>query len=150
MPQLIRTTSAHEGFQNLVIQLNRYLHEKDGDEHAFYAQFNKSDSLSEVVVLEENGVAVACGALRKFDGERVEVKRMFSEPEMRGRGYAGMVLKELEKWAAELGFRECILETGNRQTEAVGFYHKSGYTIIPNFGPYIGVDNSICFSKQLV
>ena len=60
-----------------------------------------------------------------------------------------MVLKELEKWAAELGFRECILETGNRQTEAVSFYHKSGYSVIPNFGPYIGVDNSICFSKML-
>lgn len=96
-------------------------------------------------MLEENGVAVACGALKKFYGER---KCMLSETDMRGRGYAGMVLKELEKWAVANGFRECIFETGKRQTEAAGFYQKSGYTIIPNFDPCVGVNSSFCFSKK--
>jgi GNAT superfamily N-acetyltransferase len=80
----------------------------------------------------------------------MEVKRMFTVPESRGKGLAGFVLTELEIWATELGYSKCILETGRRQPEALALYKKAGYAIIPNYGQYAGVDNSVCFEKKLV
>jgi len=68
---------------------------------------------------------------------------------MRGRGIAQMALAELEKWAAELGYKKCILETGKRQPEAIRLYEKSGYKIIPNYGEYLNIENSVCFEKEL-
>jgi hypothetical protein len=55
----------------------------------------------------------------------------------------------LEKWTAELSYGKCILETGIKQPEAIGLYKKSGYTVIPNYGQYAGIENSVCFEKQL-
>ncbi|MEL0226548.1 MAG: GNAT family N-acetyltransferase, partial [Flavobacteriaceae bacterium] len=60
------------------------------------------------------------------------------------------ILTALEIWAANEGFIEAILETGKAQIEALSFYPKQGYTVIPNFTPYVGVENSVCFSKPLV
>jgi putative acetyltransferase len=59
------------------------------------------------------------------------------------------VLSELESWAAELGYPKCVLETGKRQPEAIALYEKQGYQRIPNYGQYIGVENSVCFEKVL-
>jgi GNAT superfamily N-acetyltransferase len=80
----------------------------------------------------------------------MEVKRMYVLPEARQRGIASLVLAALEEWAREMGYTWTVLETGNRQTEAVAMYDRNGYTRIPNYGQYIGVTNSICFGKQLV
>ena len=74
---------------------------------------------------------------------------MFVLPEYRGRGIASAVLSELEAWARELGYTRCILETGKKQPEAIRLYQKSGYTIIPNYGPYEQVENSVCMEKAL-
>jgi putative acetyltransferase len=59
------------------------------------------------------------------------------------------VLKALEDWAKELGYHKCILETGKRQPDAIALYQKNGYSIMPNYGQYQGVTNSVCFEKQL-
>jgi putative acetyltransferase len=67
----------------------------------------------------------------------------------RGKGVAFGVLSELEKWAAELKYKKCILETGNKQIAAINLYQKSGYNRIENFGKYQGVGNSVCFEKLL-
>jgi GNAT superfamily N-acetyltransferase len=74
---------------------------------------------------------------------------MFVLPERRGRGVAKSILSELEAWANELNFSECILETGFKQPEAIGLYRKSGYETIPNYGQYSGVENSVCMKKSL-
>ncbi len=79
----------------------------------------------------------------------MEVKRMYTSPESRGKGIASAVLKELEKWAAELSYKKCLLETGKKQPEAIALYLKSSYNIIPNYGQYAGVENSVCFEKKL-
>ena len=57
------------------------------------------------------------------------------------------ILAELETWAAELSFAKCILETGKRQPEAIGLYKKNGYKLIPNYGQYAEIENSVCFEK---
>jgi len=79
-----------------------------------------------------------------------EIKRMFVRPERRGRGIARSILSELETWAGELGFLECILETGLKQPEAIELYRKSGYETIPNYGQYEGVENSVCMRKSIL
>jgi putative acetyltransferase len=77
----------------------------------------------------------------------MEIKRMFVNPELRGKGIATKVPIELENWVRELNFSKCILETGKRQPEAIRLYQKNGYEIIPNFGQYKNVGSSVCFEK---
>ena len=74
---------------------------------------------------------------------------MYTKPEVRKYGLASKVLKELEQWAFEEHFENTILETGKRQVEAVKFYQKNHYLSMPNFGPYQGIENSVCFKKTL-
>jgi GNAT superfamily N-acetyltransferase len=149
MLTIIRTTSSHPDFISLVILLDKDLQQRDGEDHAFFKQFNKIDSLNQVVVAFDDDLAVGCGAIKRFNEDTVEVKRMFVLPEMRGRGIAAQILKELEIWAKELGFENTILETGIRQPEALRLYEKNNYRVIPNYGQYIGVTTSVCFIKKL-
>jgi putative acetyltransferase len=148
MITIIRTQSDNIHFQTLVKELDKDLAIRDGDEHAFYAHFNKSDKIKHAIVTFDGELAVGCGAIRVFDENCMEVKRMWVEPSHRGKGIASMMLKELESWAQELGLNKCILETGNKQLEAIELYKKNNYTIIENFGPYQGIANSICFEKK--
>ncbi len=147
--QTLRTTSENPDFQNLVKQLDAYLAVMDGDEHAFYHQYNKIDMLKNCIVIFDNDDAVAIGAIKALDSKSMEVKRMFTLPKKRGKGLASAILKELETWTKELGYEKTILETGKRQNEAIALYQKCGYQVIPNYGQYIGIDNSVCFEKEL-
>jgi len=58
-------------------------------------------------------------------------------------------LAELERWAVELGYGRCVLETGLRMPDAVAVYTKKGYGRMENFGQYVGMENSVCFEKVL-
>jgi putative acetyltransferase len=149
MISLLRTNSDDQDFIELVKSLDAELAERDGKDHPFYAQFNKIDKIKFVVVAYENGKPVACGAIKEFSPEIMEVKRMFTSPESRGKGIAGEILGELEMWASELSYKKCILETGKKQPEAIQLYEKNGYQIIPNYGQYAGIENSVCFEKNL-
>ena len=149
MIKLKRTDSAHQDFIALVRALDADLARRDGSDHSFYAQFNKIDKIKYVVVAYEDGKPVGCGAIKEFAPGIMEVKRMYTLPECRGKGIATKVLDELEKWAAALGYEKCVLETGKRQPEAIGLYQKSGYRVIPNYGQYAGVENSVCFEKEV-
>ncbi len=149
MQKLIRTDSKHPDFVDLVSHLNSYLKTVDGDDHEFYMQYNGIAVLKNTVVAYINDTPVGCGAFKAFSDNSVEIKRMFTLPEYRGKQIATHILTELETWANELGYKSSILETGKRQIEAVNFYKKNKYKIIKNFGPYKGVDNSVCFEKEL-
>lgn len=144
---LIRTNSDHTDFRILVSLLDKDLSVRDGEDHAFYAQFNKVDAIKEVVVAYKNDTAVGCGSIKPFSETEVEVKRMFVHPDNRGQGIASDILTELENWARELHFTACVLETGKKQPEAIALYQKMGYVIVPNYGQYIGVENSVCMRK---
>ena len=150
MLQIIRTNSSHPNFISLVKLLDAELAERDGDDNVFYAQFNKLDMIKHVLVVYEKDKAIACGAIKEFDPTIMEVKRMYTLPEYRGKGIATKILIELEKWAAELNYKKCILETGKKQPEAIQHYKKSGYRLISNYGQYAGVENSLCFEKEVI
>lgn len=149
MLKIIRTDSENKDFQELVKLLDEDLAIRDGAEHAFYAQFNKIAMIKNAVVAYQNETAVACGAFKGFDENSVEIKRMYVRPENRGQGIAVKVLLELENWAKELGLEFAVLETGKKQPEAIRLYKKSGYELIPNFGQYEGIENSVCMKKSL-
>jgi GNAT superfamily N-acetyltransferase len=150
MIKLIRTNSNHSDFRRLVALLDQELSEADGDEHPFYAQFNKIDNINHVVVAYLNDVPVGCGAIKRFSDDTAEVKRMYVLPEYRKQGIARKMLKQLESWALELNYDYTVLETGKRLGSAVALYQKENYRIIPNYGQYVGVENSVCMKKSLV
>ncbi len=147
--RLIRTNAGNMDFQMLVRDLDLDLSIRDGADHSFYDQFNKIDNIQFAVVAYDETLPVGCGAIKAFSEESMEVKRMFVPVQHRGKGIAQMVLLELEAWAAEMNFSKCILETGKRQPEAIALYKKAGYKIIPNYGQYENVENSVCFEKIL-
>lgn len=144
-----RVTSTHPDFIALVSCLDAELAQRDGDEHAFYHQFNSIDTIQHCIVLYDASEAVGCGAIKTYDTTTVEVKRMYVMSSQRGKGLATQVVLELEIWAKALGYEKCVLETGIRQPEAIALYKKNGYTQIPNYGQYIDVENSVCFEKLL-
>ena len=112
--KLKRTNSADPDFVALVADLDKYLAEVDGDEHDYYAQFNGIDKIANVVVAYEAEEAVGCGAFKPYSDSIAEIKRMFTKPEHRGKKIGALILAELESWANELGYTECILETGQK------------------------------------
>jgi putative acetyltransferase len=146
---IVRIDTDHPHFLGLVQRLDAELAERDGPDHAFYAQFNKTAALAHAVVAYLDGQPVGSGALKPFAEGTMEVKRMYTLPEQRGKGVAATVLAALEQWAAELGCQRCVLETGHNQPEALAMYHKHGYQRIPNYGQYAEVGNSVCFEKLL-
>jgi putative acetyltransferase len=144
-----RTDSDDKDFRDLVELLDAELKIRDGADHSFYSQYNKIDAIRNVIVCYDQDVAVGCGAFRQFETDTVEIKRMYVKDGARSKGIGHLILKELEKWAAELNFNHTILETGKKQHEAIKLYHKAGYQTIPNYGQYANVDNSICMKKAI-
>lgn len=149
MLKLERTDSGNDDFKALVALLDEDLRKRDGEDHSYFKQFNKIDNLRHVVVAYDHHEPVGCGAIKPYNGDTAEVKRMFVLPNMRGKGIAGQILRELECWAKELGFKYTILETGKRQPEAIRLYEKSSYRVIPNYGQYTGIATSVCMTREL-
>ena len=127
--RLIRTDAGDPAFQALVAELDKDLAIRDGEDHAFYDQFNKLHDIKHAVVVFDGSEPVGCGAFKPSEGDAVEIKRM--------------------RWAHELGYQRGVLETGVKQPEAIALYTKRGYRIIPNYGQYAGVETSVCFEKEL-
>ncbi len=147
MLKLIRTNFTNPDFIALAKLLDDELAESDGDAHPFYAQYNKIENIQNVIVAYSDDIPAGCGALKKYSDNTAEIKRMFVKPGFRGNGISKSILKELESWAGELNFSECILETGKKQLAAVKLYQSSGYKIIPNYDQYASAELSICMKK---
>lgn len=150
MFHLKRATSNHIDFKTLVSLLDADLAIRDGADATFYAQFNAIVDVLPTVIYYSNNIPVACAGIKKVDSTIVEVKRMYVLPAHREKGIASKILNELERWAIEIGYTHCILETGLRQPEAIALYKKNGYDITPNYFPYEGIVNSVCFKKILI
>ena len=127
-----RTNSDNLDFQNLVSKLDRHLALKNGKDNDFFTQYNKIDKIRNVVVVYDlAGSAVGCGAMKEYSDDIMEIKRMFVLVDKRGKGIASQILSELQDWAQELGYKKCILETGDKMIEAIAFltayeYHSLG------------------------
>jgi GNAT superfamily N-acetyltransferase len=114
-----------------------------------------ADILTSILVLDNDNDtdtdrdrAVGHTALRPH-GNSLEVKKVFVRPEYRGRGISKMLMAEVEVIAHEQGVTSLVLQTGNRQPEAIALYLAVGYREIPVFAPYDVMDVSVCFGKEL-
>jgi GNAT superfamily N-acetyltransferase len=145
-----RTTPEDKNFQKLVSLLDQDLLNRYGAAQEYFSPHNKIDPSARAVIVYAGKQPVGCGCYRPMaEPGKAEIKRMFVLPEWRGRGVAKTILHELEIWAASEGYQEAVLETGNGQPEAISLYGRCGYGIISSFGPYVGLEESICFGKQL-
>jgi putative acetyltransferase len=149
MITLLRTTSSNVDFNPLVEGLDRELWQRYREEQANYAPLNKIESNTMAVIAYLDNHAAGCACLKECDKVIAELKRMYVLPAFRGHGIAGRILAELECWARECSIKKIILETGEKQPEAISLYLKAGYEPIDNFGPYADMPASICMSKDL-
>lgn len=94
------------------------------------------------------GVPIGHAALR-WAGDDLELKRMYVVPAHRGRGVSTALLAAAEDAARSRGVRRIVLQTGDRQPDAVRVYEREGYTRIPIFPPYERLTFSICMAKAL-
>lgn len=101
-----------------------------------------------VVAKNAKGDAVGCAALRPISGQVAELKRMYSDGSEPGIGQA--LLAFLEASAQRLGYGEIWLETRKVNRRAVNFYERNGYSVIDNYGPYIGRHEAVCFAKKFM
>lgn len=99
--------------------------------------------------LEEEGELLACGALKRLDAHDAEVKRMYTVPAVRGRGLGRQILNGLVERGQALGYTRLLLETGDQQHAAIQLYKGAGFALIPNYGYYVGMDNSLCYALEL-
>ena len=148
MFQTIRTDSKNQYYRELVIGLDKEILKRDGKDFEFYDQFNSSDGINEVVIILEDNQPIGCGTFKKHDNSTAEIKQMYTCPDFRGKGVATLILGELETWALELNYKSFILETGKKYPEAISLYLKQGFHISDNSGPYVGVEDSVCFKKE--
>jgi putative acetyltransferase len=102
------------------------------------------------LVARDGDRAVGCGAIRLLDPTTAEAKRMYVEPDQRGKGVGRAVLAGLEAAAIQLGVRRLVLETGIYQDAALSFYRRAGFTQVDCWGEYASSPTSICFEKRLV
>lgn len=99
-----------------------------------------------VAVIDEELVASA--GWRRH-GADAELKRMFTTPRARGRGLARRMLAAIESSARDAGCKRVILETGDKQPEAIALYESAGYARIEDFGFYAGHESVLSYAKVL-
>jgi GNAT superfamily N-acetyltransferase len=147
--RIVKATSENLDFVNLIRALDESLWERYPELKSDYWGNNILELNPNVVILYIEDKAVGCGCFKKYDTNTFEIKRMFVSPEARGMGLAQTILQELERWAHDLGYSFSVLETLYKQKEAIALYQKTGYTIVDNYEPYVGLENSICMRKPI-
>ena len=114
-----------------------------------YQKFNQLDEIREAIVVYDHGRSVGGGAIRRYDDENIELKRVFVHNEYQGQGIGSRLVSLLIEWAAELGYRRMILETGELLAESCAVYKKLGFAVIPNYGPYADMPESLCMAREI-
>ncbi len=147
----VKTDGVHPDFIRLCECLDQNLGGLVGAkiDRSQYTAYNQLDNIHDVIVIYREGEAIAGGAYRLYDEETVEIKRVYLRPDFRGRGVGKELLRRLEADARIKGFRYAVLETGELLEEAVGLDKKFGYKVIPNYGPYVDMPQSLCMKKKL-
>jgi ribosomal protein S18 acetylase RimI-like enzyme len=146
--EILKTDTENQDFVLLAKLLDQDLEERNGALQKQYTQHNKVDKIDAVIIYLDQ-IPVACGALKKRDDLTAEIKRVFVKKEHRGQGLSKILMNQLETLAKDSGYRETVLETGLKQTEALHLYKSIGYGITENYEPYVGNPNSVCMKKRL-
>jgi GNAT superfamily N-acetyltransferase len=154
---LVELTIAAEPFESpdarrLIAELDGGLAQLYTPDQRFGPNFNAQQitgGRGTFLIARAGDRAVGCGAIRLLDDTTAEVKRMYVEPELRGRRVGRAVLDALEEKARELGVRRLVLETGVHQHAAIALYTHAGYTQCDCWGEYLTSETSVCYEKQI-
>ncbi|MDX6182139.1 GNAT family N-acetyltransferase [Flavobacterium sp. Fl-77] len=148
--KVLATTSENADFVSLIKTFDNYLLERYPELQTSYWGNNLVESNPDAILIYVDDKAVGCGCFKKYDPTSAELKRIFVSPEARGLGVAQLIVRQLEMKAKQQGFETLVLETLYKQIEAISLYQKMGFEIVENFGPYVGLTNSICMSKSII
>lgn len=146
---ILQTNSNNADFSYLVNLLDEDLYLRYGEMQKKYDKYNKVNFINDVVIIYENSIPTACGAIKEYDNASMELKRIFVKKEYRSKGLAKLLISKLEEISAKRNYTCLILQTGSKQPEAISLYKNLGYKIIDNYPPYIDDSNSICMKKML-
>ena len=108
-----------------------------------------SDPAVTFLVVRDRGEAVGCGAILRDARGWGEVKRMYVQPEQRGRGIGRRVLTELEAIARVADLPLLRLETGIHNTEVLALYRRAGFVECRAFGDYVPDPLSVFMEKRV-
>ncbi|GLC81493.1 GNAT family N-acetyltransferase [Lacrimispora brassicae] len=145
------TDGEDQDFSMLCSRLDSDLDELVGGkfQRGQYEQYNQRDSIHDVIVAYREGEPVACGAFKMYDEDHAELKRIYVEPSHRKMGLGAELVRRLEAKAKIKGYRWCILETGKPLEAACCMYKKAGYKVVPNYGQYADMPDSICMERKI-
>lgn len=146
---IVKTNAQNPDFHALVAQLDAHYKVLNGEKDAFYTRHNQLDAIKNVVIAYQDGTPIGCGSIKEYTHNTMEIKRMYILPAFREQGIASSILRNLERWAVQLGYSETVLETLKSGENVVALYAKNGYQIVPNYGQYEGVETSVCMNKKL-
>ena len=146
-------TPLQDDVRGLIDKLNAYLLPLSPPEFQFkltVEQMAGADT-SVFVARDETGRAIGCGALRVHSAGMGEVKRMFTDPEVRGKRVGSALLEAIVGLAQERGLDVLMLETGAAadMPEAHRLYTRSGVVARGPFLDYPDSQWSAFFEKPL-
>ncbi len=149
--ETIFTNGTDQRFIMLCEKLDQFLSSMNGEEKQkqFYDQYNTLSHIHDVIIMMEDGEAVGCGSFKKYDSYSVEIKRVYVAEEYRNKGIARKIMSKLEELAKRKGYLKLVLETGTAFNGANHLYRSLGFQVIDNYGPYIGMPDSVCMEKVL-
>ena len=143
------TNGRDPDFIRLCERLDHYLNHLAGGEEnrRVYVPLNARDGIQDVYIVYDEDIPIACGGFKRHNNDTAEVKRVFVAEAHRNKGIAKQVMRLLEAKAKTKGYSRMLVETGRDMTGAVMLYQTIGYAVVPNFGPYENLPNSICMEK---
>ena len=151
MMQIKITNGQDKDFIRLCHALDGFLNELvDGEENrAQYIPYNTLDDIHDVLVAYENNTPIGCASFKRYDDKSAEVKRVFVKEEYRGNQIGRQLMEFLEQLARDKGYSYLILESGEPLVAAMRLYRSLGYAVIPNYGQYVNMADSVCMKKKL-
>ena len=145
------TDGSDASFRRFYIETENYYSQivGGGEKRAGFVPYNLSDTIADVLIAYINGKPVGCAGLKKHSDSDVEIKRVWVEPEARGKKIASRMLNLIEEKARQMNYKRAILQTRPVMTDAVGLYEKRGYSLIENYPPYDRLEGAICMALVL-
>lgn len=149
--RFVKTNGEDKDFVMLCGKLDDYLDEAAGEKvkRQKYVKYNQRDSIHDVFLVYRGNQPVACGAYKFYDEDTMELKRIYVDEDCREGGIGAELLRRLEADAKIAGYKYAILETGELLQASCRLYKKQGYTVIPNYGQYADMPESLCMQKKL-
>ena len=95
------------------------------------------------IVALDSDFPVATARMYELERDSMMIGRIVVLPEYRHQGIGSAVVKECEKWAAELGFEKAVLDSRDNK---VDFYRRLGY--VESGEPYIDGETFRCVRMQ--